>query len=423
MCAALIFVPAPNLAYKKLRVFVLVPPEQTLGGVKTIAVTSFNGDAEQGAAVADRLVMALLDEQRGITDVQEGNILRRRTVEGRTLQTGATTKAFDVIERTRLASVLSEQQLGASGVIDDAAAARVGMVLGADALVLGTITLRSADAQFRETHEYTVNKQKYQRVVNCWRREVRLSVRARVVASETGRILGSTEVAGDAHDKTCEDDNGTLANAREMAEALAPSTANALANYLAPRFELREFELEKIKNKKLEALGEKAAALAEDLRVDEAFAIYKSIHEQDQYSPEVMYNLAVLHEVVGNYRQAHELYGMALQLDQKDDYQRGIARCERGMALREALARVGVNLEEHIFGAIPAPTGAAEEVEIKGRREDRVPIYASPSTNAEVVAQVPGGVRFPLVSRDGEWYRVRLLGGKEGYVHVGQVKR
>jgi curli biogenesis system outer membrane secretion channel CsgG len=414
--------PSPTFVYKKVKVFVLVPPEQILSGVKTIAVTNFAGDDWHGSAVADRLITNLLDSERGITDVRTGNFLRQRTVEGRTLQAGATTKVFDVIERTRLASVLSEQQLSASGMIDDAAAAQVGKVLGADALVLGTITVRGSDAQFRETHEYTVNKQKYQRVVNCWRRDVRLSVRARVVASETGRVLGSTEVARDAQDKTCEDDNETLASTREMAEGLAPSAAVALANYLAPRFELQEFELEKIKNKKLEALGEKAAALAEDLRIDEAFAIYKAIHDQDQYSPEVMYNLAVLHEVVGNYRQAQELYGMALQLEQKDDFKRGLARCEKGLALRDALAQVGINLEEHTFGVEPAPVVAAEEVEIKGRREDRVPVYASPDVKAEVVAQVPGGVRFPLLNREGDWYRVRLLGGKEGYVHRNQIK-
>lgn len=47
---------------------------------------------------------------------------------------------FEVVERTRLESVLKEMELGFTGIIDDKTAQSIGKILGADAIVIGTIT-------------------------------------------------------------------------------------------------------------------------------------------------------------------------------------------------------------------------------------------------------------------------------------------
>lgn len=47
---------------------------------------------------------------------------------------------FEVVERTSLESVLKEMKLGLTGMIDDKTAQSIGKVLGADAIVIGTIT-------------------------------------------------------------------------------------------------------------------------------------------------------------------------------------------------------------------------------------------------------------------------------------------
>lgn len=47
---------------------------------------------------------------------------------------------FNVIERQLIDKILAEQTLGISGTIDDESAARLGKVLGADAIISGTIT-------------------------------------------------------------------------------------------------------------------------------------------------------------------------------------------------------------------------------------------------------------------------------------------
>lgn len=46
---------------------------------------------------------------------------------------------FSVIERKQLDKIMAEQNLGASGRIDEATAARIGKILGVDALIMGSI--------------------------------------------------------------------------------------------------------------------------------------------------------------------------------------------------------------------------------------------------------------------------------------------
>lgn len=52
----------------------------------------------------------------------------------------ASSKKFDVVERNNLESVLTEQNLGASGRIQKGTAAKIGKITGAQYLVMGTVT-------------------------------------------------------------------------------------------------------------------------------------------------------------------------------------------------------------------------------------------------------------------------------------------
>jgi curli biogenesis system outer membrane secretion channel CsgG len=54
---------------------------------------------------------------------------------------------FTVIERSRIADVLAEQNLGAAGRIDPGTAAQVGRILGVDAVVIGSVTRFNLDEQ------------------------------------------------------------------------------------------------------------------------------------------------------------------------------------------------------------------------------------------------------------------------------------
>ena len=58
---------------------------------------------------------------------------------------------YSVIERKQLDKIIAEQNLGASGRVDEATAARIGKILGVDALILGSIHTFGRDDRNRGT--------------------------------------------------------------------------------------------------------------------------------------------------------------------------------------------------------------------------------------------------------------------------------
>lgn len=101
-------------------------------------------------------VISQLSQQISSTMLEQNK--RRVAVMNFTLQTGEMTELglylsdkltnslfryrdkFEVVERTRLESVLREMKLGLTGIIDDKTVQSIGKVLGADAIVIGSIT-------------------------------------------------------------------------------------------------------------------------------------------------------------------------------------------------------------------------------------------------------------------------------------------
>lgn len=76
--------------------------------------------------IADTWIWWLQSNAGGVSD-----ILVNKLVEGGN---------FAVIERSKLSAILEEQNLGASGRIDATTAAKIGKILGVDAVVIGSIT-------------------------------------------------------------------------------------------------------------------------------------------------------------------------------------------------------------------------------------------------------------------------------------------
>jgi curli biogenesis system outer membrane secretion channel CsgG len=92
---------------------------------------------------------------------------------------------FIVVERDKLEKIMEEQKLGMSGAIDANTAAKVGKVLGLNAIVTGTISQFGSGT---EGSEYLITQSKNQ-VVKC-------GVDIRVVDAETGQILYADSGSG-----------------------------------------------------------------------------------------------------------------------------------------------------------------------------------------------------------------------------------
>jgi curli biogenesis system outer membrane secretion channel CsgG len=92
---------------------------------------------------------------------------------------------FIVVERDKMDKILEEQKLGMSGAIDPNTAAKVGKILGLNAIVTGSI---SQFGEETEGSEYLVTQSKSQ-VVKC-------TVDIRVVDAETGQVLYADSGSG-----------------------------------------------------------------------------------------------------------------------------------------------------------------------------------------------------------------------------------
>lgn len=101
--------------------------------------------AAAGAAEAqDRTRVAVLDFENATSNRIFGDKLGEAAADELTTQL-VKSGAFTVIERRQIAAILEEQRAGMSGAIDPATAAAIGKVLGAQFILLGSITQFSVD--------------------------------------------------------------------------------------------------------------------------------------------------------------------------------------------------------------------------------------------------------------------------------------
>jgi TolB-like protein len=97
------------------------------------------------ALAADLLSGITLAEGHKVAVVEFASLEGRSTPLGKYLAEELTTRLFRarrfaIVERQLLDRMLAEQKLGASGLLDESTASRLGRLVGADALITGTIT-------------------------------------------------------------------------------------------------------------------------------------------------------------------------------------------------------------------------------------------------------------------------------------------
>jgi len=98
-------------------------------------------------------------------------------------------RTFTVVERTRVDQVVKELNLGASGMVDTNTAAKAGRMLGADALVLGSVASVEIDGLPEDGYKEVGWKPEYL--------SARLGLSFRLVDTSTAQILQAHEVVGE----------------------------------------------------------------------------------------------------------------------------------------------------------------------------------------------------------------------------------
>lgn len=155
--------------------------------------------AEEPILIAEqnqsRLRIAVLDFDYASTGGQNwvwyGGIAPSQGVSDLLTNQLADSNVYTLIERSQIATVLAEQNLGASGRIDANTAAQVGQILGADAVVIGSITRFNLEEN--ETGGSILGIGGGRR-----RHQAEVQLTARFVNTTTGEIIATAQGEGTA---------------------------------------------------------------------------------------------------------------------------------------------------------------------------------------------------------------------------------
>lgn len=384
--------------------YYMIPPHRELVGVKRIAIGDLEGP--QGRAIAESMISRLLSNSQAV---------QSRTVWAE----GASPVFLEVIERQRLFQVLSEQGLGSSGLVNESSAAQVGQLLGVNALVLGT-SVQATDQTYEDIEEsYYVDKVRHTRLVRYFTRYGKLDGTIRVVEASSGKILMTVTRTDTVSHK--EADVSKLPPYESILQDCARHLGAALVGKFTPGYESRQLKLKKDKTTK------EANRLAEQGSLDAAWAAYTAAASQDPYNDQVIYNLGAMHEAVGDYERALELYRQATQINAKEkDY----VEAQRGLpwlvSTRDELAGMGFAVQQRRFD--PALASAAQAQAAKTFvivRKKAADLSSDPGAGT-VLASLPKNMKLEVTERreNGKvtYYKVTTFDGKTGWLSSEEVK-
>lgn len=378
----------------------LTPPELPLPQVKKIALLDIQGT--DGREVTDMLTTQLMAKQRGAL-YTKWTLLGTETHTGRITQPSGSSSIFELAERGQLERVLAEQRLSNSGVVDDAQAAKLGKVLGIDAMLMGSCTYSTGLVTEGDRRK----------------RWVSAKVTMKVVDVNTGKVLG-IKTAEESREST-----GAIGEAlvgeHDLAISAYDGATVALANYINPYYQVYNLPLEKIKVKEFADKAKKARDLVEDrFDLSAGYTIYKSISVADPYCAEALFNLGQINTIAGNFADALEQFKAAAEID-AEKYGNSVKFAEERINGLDVLATLGV-----VPGAVALSTevskALANTLQTRGSKADRFNVYPEAKSGSATVAKVPGDTKFEVVEVSGEWVLIKLLGGKQGYISKEDVK-
>ncbi|MEI7492030.1 MAG: CsgG/HfaB family protein [Bacteroidota bacterium] len=400
------------LKAQNVECFVLTAPETRLTEVKRLSVLDFSG--EKGRQLTDYLIVELMKTDRGIKSISGG--LFSSAKEGKTFQKGARTNLYSVVERDQIDKVLKEQNFSNSGIVDDAQATQIGKVLGIDAIISGSVSYTSKDEQSETT---TFDLSGKSSTVPCLKRTVTAEARIRIISVTTGLVIGVSSPKAEFYERKCGSERSGLQSAAAIANACYQDLAFKLANSFSPYFKNVKFEFEKIKTKEFKDKSKQALEYIESSDFDKAANIYKAILEADPYTAAAAYNLGCLNTIVGNYDEAYQYYKTASEIDEAA-FGQYVKKAEAQVEMNKILQAMGISIEKQGFES--STSALADKVKTRGNKSDRYDAREKPDEGSASVARIPGDTEFTVIKREGDWYLIKLLGGKQGYINQSFVK-
>jgi tetratricopeptide (TPR) repeat protein len=261
---------------------------------------------------------------------------------------------FTMVSRNDFDKIIQEQKIQNSGLVEQNTAVEVGNLIGAEAIISGNVGKpTSQDSYYYETRAKCTDKKCSELTyykVRCLKRVVGLSAEVRIVDVHKGDIIFANTLSRDAVYAHCSDDSRALPSTDMAAQSLSQAMANEFTYRLTPHY--RHFEVVLLEDADLdytdkqEQLLEVSLTYIEQGRYDKAERyLTELIDSTASKSYVAFYNLGVIKEAQGKYKEAKEYYSYAdnLMIEPVEEINNAVVRIDRLIAkrnkTREQLAR------------------------------------------------------------------------------------
>lgn len=272
----------------------------------------------------------------GLSDKIEANLAKQKF---------SNKNYFTLINRKDFDKIVAEQKIQSSGLVELSKAIEVGNILGAEAIISGSIGKPSlSDTYYYETRLGCADKKCKELVpyqVRCTKRIISLSCEIRMADVSKGDIIYADTMEDSLEYSHCSDDSNPLPSIEMGSQKLANEMADSFTRKLLPHyyhFEVVLLEDADIKySSKEEKLLDLSLEYIKQERLDKAEAfLIDLIDATNQKSYVPFYNLGVIKEAKGEYALAQKYYKKADELMVKPVQE-----------ISQAYIRIGTLIEKH----------------------------------------------------------------------------
>jgi len=260
---------------------------------------------------------------------------------------------FEIVNRSAIAKVTEELKLAQSGLVDSSSAAKLGKLIGAKGIYIGSISSdvndneytegRSRCIQYSSDGKRCVDYEKW--MVPCTKRTASFSATPKLVDVGTARVIFSKNYAEKSESSRCSDSSRALASGSELVADLESAVIGKIRKDVAPFYMQIKVQLVS-KNKDIASEEAKqqlknGMAFAQSKRFDRACEIWREAQHLAPNSIAFLHNLAVCAETSGKLEYAHALIMKADKQLLKPDQvvSASLQRIEKSIKSKEKLAR------------------------------------------------------------------------------------
>lgn len=246
---------------------------------------------------------------------------------------------FNVVDRRDIKNTIKEQKRQNNGLFNENSEVEVGSLMGASALISGSIlSITKNDQRHREDRRKCKKKSCYDYTVSCTKRSINLSANIRVTNVTLGTVPYSDSISRTLTTKHCSDDTVMLPSKEQGAQRIAEQIAQQFIYKLKPNYV--DIQITLLDSEDIDYSDRESSLLSNGLkyiahkRFDKADQLLTELVSSTQYKSYVAaYNLGVVKEAKGDLIQANKYYRLAdkLQIEPIEEINRAIIRIQTAL--------------------------------------------------------------------------------------------